>query len=497
MHDFIISVLQYSISTFINFSSVVVCSFGIYHKYCVLDAPVPVLFIALIFALLFLGYLEGLHFGVVSAQHIQLASKENFPRAHAIQSLVSNEANAVQRFLIGRQFFVVLVVFLIAEITTFSGWPEDLGPSSLVFICRSGLPGMLITLTFGQLLPQLLCEEHTIRFLNLPGCYSIIYLGLFIEHLGISHCSWLLFRILHTKIYNPQYILQRRTYSHIEDLNNNLLTRGDGEYILPDGTGSLAPINKLHPLEWLKFIYSTCLIIGCIAIIIIGIKSDYAVLRIPPIAIFVLLIFLLLMLFYLEGLMIAIVATQRRSCPKETLNGSISGDNNINLTNSNTNLNTNNSSNISSHSTSLHLTRADIIHEVCNTTAAHLGNMNNVKRFIMGRQCATVSTVFLISQMTVFPKWPLSSLHEQGTIAQIIFFILCRSGIPGALIVLSFSQLLPQLLAAEHPWQFMNLRGSFTVVILSLAIEAMGFTHFSRFLFHSVEYFLWRPYTSI
>jgi len=131
--------------------------------------------------------------------------------------------------------------------------------------------------------------------------------------------------------------------------------------------------------------------------------------------------------------------------------------------------------------------RAYLVHDVCNTTALHEGKMNNVKKFIMGRQFLTVSMVFLLSQITIFPDWNYFSTTDTNTVHDIVTFILFRSGLPGALVVLSISQLLPQLLASEHPWNFMDKRGSFSIVIASLATEALGITHLSRVLFYLME----------
>jgi hypothetical protein len=55
---------------------------------------------------------------------------------------------------VGRQFFVIFVVFLLAQITSFPNIPKNfLGmPYLLVLILvQTGLPGIALTLNFGQL----------------------------------------------------------------------------------------------------------------------------------------------------------------------------------------------------------------------------------------------------------------------------------------------------------------------------------------------------------
>lgn len=79
------------------------------------------------------------------------------------------EGRNVERFLVGRQFFVIFVVYLTAQITTFPDLPmlKDALPgwAYIVFI-DTGLPGALTVLAFGQLLPQLVAATHPASFMN-------------------------------------------------------------------------------------------------------------------------------------------------------------------------------------------------------------------------------------------------------------------------------------------------------------------------------------------
>ena len=97
--------------------------------------------------------------------------KEMFPRAYKCYLLVDTP-DKVKKFLVGRQFFVIFVVFLIAQITSFPGIPPNFAnmPNILVkILVQTGLPGIAIVLTFGQLISQIFVEEFTLPFLNLYG----------------------------------------------------------------------------------------------------------------------------------------------------------------------------------------------------------------------------------------------------------------------------------------------------------------------------------------
>jgi hypothetical protein len=60
-------------------------------------------------------------------------------------------------------------------------------------IVQSGLVGVLIILSFGQLLPELLAQEYPLRFMNLYGSYSVTMTSLIFDALGVGHCAWTIY----------------------------------------------------------------------------------------------------------------------------------------------------------------------------------------------------------------------------------------------------------------------------------------------------------------
>ena len=67
-------------------------------------------------------------------------------------------------------------------------------PSVLVLLLvKTGLPGVALTLTIGQLISQIFVEEFTLQFLNFYGCEFVIRLSLGAEWIGICNFSWLLY----------------------------------------------------------------------------------------------------------------------------------------------------------------------------------------------------------------------------------------------------------------------------------------------------------------
>jgi uncharacterized membrane protein (Fun14 family) len=92
---------------------------GVILKYAVLQLHPAINFVLLFFGLMLLAYVESLHYAVVAVEKWDMSLyAERFPRAAKCHTFVDTPEK-VKKFLVGRQFFVIFVVFLIAEITTF------------------------------------------------------------------------------------------------------------------------------------------------------------------------------------------------------------------------------------------------------------------------------------------------------------------------------------------------------------------------------------------
>jgi hypothetical protein len=97
----------------------------------------------------------------------------------------------VRRFLIGRQFFVIFVVFLINQCTIFPDI-QKFGVNNILWfmVIQLGLPTALNVLCFGQLPAQLLANQDPMLFMNRPGPRFTLEVCLFTEMTGIAHFSW-------------------------------------------------------------------------------------------------------------------------------------------------------------------------------------------------------------------------------------------------------------------------------------------------------------------
>jgi hypothetical protein len=198
-------------STAATLGAVLIVCYGISLQVYVLPTPPIGGYIIAITALTILFYLEGLMIAIVGTQYWDPETfKDVYPRAYAIHKFV-NKPNNVKRFIIGRQFFTVLTNFLLAQVFTFSGWKHgSINPVIFYIVVQSGLVGVLIILSFGQLLPELLAAEYPLRFMNMRGSYTVAYISLIFDYMGVGHCAWSI------------YFLSRRLLcqKHVQDDGN-------------------------------------------------------------------------------------------------------------------------------------------------------------------------------------------------------------------------------------------------------------------------------------
>lgn len=144
-------------------------------------APSFVCLMLLIVIILLIGGLEGLQISVASLTLKDLEeSKDECPRAYNLHKKFKMQESKAQSFFSGRQFLIVLLVFVASRLTTF---PEMNTlpfvalhipiPIQIIFL-QFGLLGALFVYWLGNLAPQLVATDYPVRFLKLPAM-SILF----------------------------------------------------------------------------------------------------------------------------------------------------------------------------------------------------------------------------------------------------------------------------------------------------------------------------------
>lgn len=279
---------KYIISSIVTLTYLVYIFWGIWTNEAVLPVHYVAHFVIFVFCMTLVFYLEGLQVAILAVEHEDFNQyKEIYPRAYALMMSVTH-LNNVERFLVGRQFFTIFVMTLIAQVTTFPKI-SHLGINSIVWFIfiQTGLPGAIVVTTIASLQPQLLAAKDPWKFLNLYGMHSVLNLCYGLEITGIcTHYAYLLLNIIRATIF-----------------------RSD----IPSKTED----RVFSPAEWaleiFKYFLSTAVIFFYLSYLMWGIWSGQAVLPVHPVAVFIVFVFAGVFLAHLEGIQVAILVAEPKN----------------------------------------------------------------------------------------------------------------------------------------------------------------------------------------
>ena len=157
----------------------------------------PVVAIGVLMVLiLILGMFEGLQISIATLRYKDLYSlRWKYPQAYSINTMFRGVLST-NRFFAGRQLFVVIIVFVAAQLTSFPSiqtwpltdvpFPQWMSPWFETVFYKLGILGALFVLWLGQLTPQFLANTNPQRFLNLFGARFMLSLALIVDSLGLT-----------------------------------------------------------------------------------------------------------------------------------------------------------------------------------------------------------------------------------------------------------------------------------------------------------------------
>jgi CBS domain containing-hemolysin-like protein len=206
----------------LTFSAVVTC-YAILEQKTAFWNSVPgwAALIIFVVALFFLAVMEGLQIALVELKRQEPESfRVSHPRAYRIGELASKGDN-VERFLLGRQVFVVCLVFFVAKLTTIHSTGGDflfpVHPVIQVIFLETGLLACVLVVIVSQLLPQIIASKYPVQFMQLEIVMKPALLAcLALEATGITHMCWV-FATLVTRLLK------------IEDGNGEAVNKEDWE----------------------------------------------------------------------------------------------------------------------------------------------------------------------------------------------------------------------------------------------------------------------------
>jgi len=176
-------------------------------------------------------------------------------------------------------------------------------------LAKSGFPGVIVTVNCFQLLPSLIAQRYPSQFLNrTPLVVSTIRLALAIESIGIVETTYLIVSLLEVLFFKRSkkgLALTENTDEREKDIDES------------------ASSESLISLKGLKKLFSLLLFLSSAGFLLYNIIVGNSSLSddVPPYALLIITLLIYLLVFYCEGLKIAIVSTCNLSLEEQQMLG--------------------------------------------------------------------------------------------------------------------------------------------------------------------------------
>jgi hypothetical protein len=448
--------VRYTYSTaIVVFSLAVICK-GIVDKqmniYDVFgeDMPSPVAFLITIVLIVWLGFLEGAQAGIVGLHGVP---KSEYEATHPIAlrtTTLCHRGGNLESFIVGRQFLVVFVVFIISNTLTFQadleelpfGLPAWVGEAFL----ESGLMGAVVTIVFGQLISQLVASKCNVDYLNSHVCYVTAIIALAIEYSGLMHfvyvLQWVAIKLSGTTPEGGRKSSSSADGMDLSDMDPStgapLLENGEGGTVVVSASGDAQPDSFATKAFWVARCVLSALLLGfALAVVVDSLFEERTNLweSVPSWAGFLIFLVLLVMAGTLEGLQIALFTCQKMD--REVFKTS---------------------------------------HPRAYNNLSHVFNGDNLNAFLIGRQIFITLLMFVLGQVTTI------SAGEDGDAT--VFGLpvglqegIMETGLLGAIITTILGSLTARCIATAFPLGFCNAPAMGLVIRVCLSFEFVGVTH--------------------
>jgi len=147
------------------------------------------------------GMLEGMQIAFLATSKMRKERRgTSFFGKKTVEVISKKNGQNLPAFLIGRQLMVVSCFFVLARVTTLD---VPVGEGENIFgvsdgaqeFLNTGLHATLLMTILGSSTWKLAASAFPIAFVNAPFTYVLLYLGLFLDWIGICSGAWVLARI--------------------------------------------------------------------------------------------------------------------------------------------------------------------------------------------------------------------------------------------------------------------------------------------------------------
>lgn len=395
--------------------------------------PVPAVFIWW-FMMFYLSCLEGVQASLVALTPIDTeVYRKSHPACYKCTTLAF-QGNNLDKFIVGRQFLVVFVVFMIGYCTGYDkdlmeekGNPLGVSDGFRDSIMEPGFSGAITTIVIAQLISQIVASRCNIDYLNFYfHYYAVLGVCLFTEFIGLMHFV---------------YLIQKAVvaYKGTPEANQKQVK------------------NQGNPVFfWGRVVWSTGVLGLCLAIVMTSLFDGATGLKktipdMPESVGFIVFLALCGVVHCTEGLQVALFAMQKMQ-PEE----------------------------YQSH-------RAN-----ANAQVAFAGD--NLQCFLIGRQALTALSMFMLSLVAsvrddltkmntyTYANGTTYQLEEKYTILGVgdgFSAAFCETGLVGAVVLTIIASLSGQVIASAFPLGFCGFPGMWITLYSCLLVEFTGICHFS------------------
>ena len=156
------------------------------------QAGAPISFVAMILSIMWLARVEGSQAPLVGLAAVDSSLyKDSHPWAYKISS-IAHKGDNLDRFLMGRQFMVVILFFIIYM----AGRPVDEDVETYTkfsdFMIQSGVALIIVTTILGELYSQVSAANFMLDYCNNRFMLFTTYVCLIVEASGLLHVSYLI-----------------------------------------------------------------------------------------------------------------------------------------------------------------------------------------------------------------------------------------------------------------------------------------------------------------
>ena len=151
--------------------------------------------------LVIVGMLEAMQIAFLATSKMRKEHRgTSFFGKKTIDVISKRNGNNLPAFMIGRQLMVVSCFFILARITTLD---VPIGEGHNIFsvsdgaqaFLNTGLHAALLTTILGSCTWKLAASEFPVAFVNTPFTYGLLYMGLFLDWIGVCSGACVLARI--------------------------------------------------------------------------------------------------------------------------------------------------------------------------------------------------------------------------------------------------------------------------------------------------------------